>query len=164
MDGTELKQAPIRIGDKLPQFTLPAYPGGSFSLDQVRGRTLILFFYPQDDTPGCTAEACGFRDQLEQFHQLDCSIYGVSQDGLESHAQFAAKFDLPFPLISDTNGELRRKLGNPDGSEPLIARVTYIVDGAGVVRHIVNGDRSAEVPDHISQALEWAQRLAAEQH
>jgi len=152
----------VGVGDPAPDFNLPIYPGGEFNLESARGKTVVLYFFPKDDTPGCTKEACGFRDHSAEFAKYGALIYGVSKDTLKSHEHFITKYKLPFPLLSDTGGALRRRFGNPDGGAALINRITYIIDQQGVVRHIINGDGKASVPDHITQALEWAKKLASE--
>ena len=152
---------PVRVGDKLPDFSLPMHPQGEFKLAQVLGsQYLVLYFYPMDDTPGCTREACMFRDTQKEFEQQGALILGVSKNSLQSHEKFAAKYHLPFPLLTDAGSALRKRLGNPAGDGELISRITYIVDKQGVVRHIINADGKAKVPDHISEALRVVQELS----
>lgn len=153
----------IQVGDPAPDFTLPLYEAGKephdFSLADAAGKTLVLYFYPMDDTPGCTKQACGLRDAAADFAKYNALIVGVSQDDMDSHEKFAAKFSLPFGLLVDKDHELRQRFGNPDGSAELIARITYIIDGAGVVRHIIGGPE-VTVDDHLAESAEWAKKLA----
>jgi peroxiredoxin Q/BCP len=154
----------VKVGDPAPDFTLPMFPSGNFTLSELRGkRTVVLYFYPQDDTPGCTAQACSFRDLHEQFGKYDAVILGVSQDSLESHKAFTEKYSLPFSLLVDEGGKLRHLFGMPDPALELRARVTYVIDKQGVVRHIVNAlPDKVDVEVHIQEALEWAKQLNAE--
>jgi peroxiredoxin Q/BCP len=154
----------IQVGDKAPDFSLPMYPSGTFKLSDHLGKeVVVLYFYPQDDTPGCTKEACTFRDTHDDFVQAGAVIYGVSQDPLESHKDFAEKFHLPFPLLVDEGNRVREMFGMPDPLAPLHARVTYVIDKEGVVRHIIGAaPERVEVDEHITQALAWAKQLAAE--
>jgi Peroxiredoxin len=94
---------PLSVGDRAPEFTLPNQNGEPVALADFRGKTVILYFYPKDDTPGCTTEACGFRDLYEQFTAQNVVILGISGDSTKSHQKFSTKFNLPFPLLSDTD-------------------------------------------------------------
>src|SRR5262245_16445259 len=93
----------LKIGDKAPSFTATATDGQTISLSDFAGRPVVLFFYPRDDTPGCTREACGFRDVYSDFKKKGAAVLGVSVDPVKSHAKFANKFNLPFPLVSDAD-------------------------------------------------------------
>jgi peroxiredoxin Q/BCP len=160
---TERRQPnPVRAGELAPDFTLPMHPQGVFTLSALRGRTVVLYWYPRDDTPGCTREACGFRDLASEFARHNAAIFGVSKDSLKSHAGFAAKYSLPFPLLSDASGTVLQQYANPQGLGKMLTRITYIIDKHGTVRHVVNADGKAKVPDHIEQALHWARKLAGE--
>lgn len=154
----------IKVGDSAPDFTLPMYPAGEFTLSELHGRkTVVLYFYPMDDTPGCTAQACAFRDLHEEFGKLDALVLGVSKDSQESHQEFSEKYGLPFALLVDEGGALRQRFGMPDPQVEQRARVTYIIDKQGTVRHIVNaGAEPVDVEVHIEEALDWARQLAAE--
>jgi thioredoxin-dependent peroxiredoxin len=102
----------LKEGDKAPPFTLPSSEGGNISLDALRKeRWVVLYFYPKDDTPGCTKESCDFRDQNKRFQQAGAVIVGISPDGLSSHQKFAAKFTLPFPLLSDEGSKVATAYG-----------------------------------------------------
>lgn len=157
----------LKAGDMLPDFTLEAWLPGKENSEKFRASTLIgkssfvLYFYPMDDTPGCTKEACALRDGFTELTQQGLTVIGVSADSHESHAAFGEKFSLPFMLLVDADGALRHRLGNPDGSEPLIARITYIVDSHGVVREVVGGT-GISVDDHIAAVHKWAEQLAKE--
>ena len=99
----------VKVGSVAPDFTLPSQAGERVSLKDFSGRKpVVLFFYPKDDSPGCTKEVCAFRDNFEEFSKLDAQVIGISSDSLESHRRFAAKHDLSFPLLSDEGGNIRR--------------------------------------------------------
>ena len=140
----------IGIGDSLPDFNLEDQNGEMRSSAAVRGRWLVLFFYPKDDTPGCTAEACSFRDNAESFDQLNAAIWGISGDDGVSHRRFATRHNLNFPLLSDQNNTLRRSMGVPKALGLLPGRVTYVVDGEGVIRHVFSN--LLDGPAHVREA------------
>ncbi len=132
----------IEQGSPAPDFTLPNDQGGEVSLSQLRGRTVVLYFYPKDDTPGCTVQACDFRDRLPDFKDLDAEILGVSADSLESHRAFRAKHDLNFPLLSDESHDMLEAYGvwQPHPVYGMnIERTTVLIDGDGVVREVWRG-------------------------
>lgn len=104
-------QLSLNVGDPAPDFTAPASGGATVSLKDLRGKPVILYFYPKDDTPGCTKEACGFRDAFEEFRKRGAVILGVSPDSPKSHDKFSAKFTLPFPLVSDTDHKIAEAYG-----------------------------------------------------
>lgn len=139
------------VGERAPDFTAPKGGGGEFHLGEVLGqRAVVLYFYPKDDTPGCTAEACGFRDNGAAFAAAGAEVVGVSGDPVASHDRFAAKYDLPFTLVSDVSGEVRRLYGvTPQG--PLPSRATFVIDAQGVVRSVLASLPSA--PQHVERAL-----------
>lgn len=167
MDQQSQASAPVTVGSVMPDFSLPLYHHGAelrdFSLSEARGHTLVLYFYPMDDTPGCTKQACGLRDASADYEKYNTQILGVSRDDAESHSAFAQKYSLPFGLLIDADGRLRERLGNPDGSAELISRITYIIDSKGIVRAIIGGPETT-VDDHLEQSLAWAQKIAQEQH
>src|SRR5262249_47964156 len=101
----------LKVGDKAPDFTLPTDGGGSISLKELKGKTVVLYFYPRDDTPGCTAEACAFRDSLPDFSKVEAEVVGISRDSVASHDKFKKKFKLPFPLASDEDGNVTEAYG-----------------------------------------------------
>ena len=98
--------AELAIGDKAPDFTLPGDGGQNIKLSDYKGKNVVLYFYPKDDTPGCTKEACGFRDQISDFEGLDAVVIGASKDSVKRHDKFKDKYDLNFPLVSDEEGTL----------------------------------------------------------
>ena len=106
--------------------------------DQLNGRALVLFFYPKDDTPGCTMEACAFRDSYGELQGLGAEVWGVSGDDAASHQRFASRHSLPYPLLVDQGNALRKAFGVPSVLGLLPGRVTYVIDGQGVVRHVFN--------------------------
>ena len=126
----------LGVGDQLPSFTLEDQNGEERTPESVRGRWLVLFFYPKDETPGCTAEACGFRDSAAQFKELDTEVWGISGDDIVSNRRFAENHKLTYPLLSDRNNNLRRLMGVPKAMGLMAGRVTYVVDGDGVIRHV----------------------------
>ncbi len=143
----------LQVGDRAPDFTLPTQKTGeSFHLHDLIGRSaIVLYFYPKNNTAGCTAEACSFRDSYEVFREAGAEVIGVSSDSEDSHQQFATKYKLPFILLSDKNGELRKKYGVPATFGLLPGRVTYVIDKEGFIRHIFSAQFAPE--KHIVEAL-----------
>jgi peroxiredoxin Q/BCP len=142
----------VKVGTVAPDFTLPSQAGEMVSLKDFSGRKpVVLFFYPKDDSPGCTKEVCAFRDNFEEFSKLDVQVIGISSDSVESHRRFAAKHDLSFPLLSDEGGNIRRLYGVPKTFGLIPGRVTYIIDKEGVVRHVFSSQLS--VQRHVQEAL-----------
>ena len=119
--------------------------------DFLGSKPAVLFFYPKDDTPGCTKQACAFRDDYEGFGKLDAEVMGISSDSVESHRSFAAKHDLPFTLLSDEEGKVRRLYGVPTSLGLFPGRVTYVIDKEGVVRHLFSSQLGVE--KHVEEAL-----------
>jgi peroxiredoxin Q/BCP len=117
----------------------------------VGSKPVVLFFYPKDDTPGCTKQACAFRDDYEQFGKLDAEVIGISSDSVESHRSFAEKHFLPFTLLSDEGGKVRRLYGVSSTFGLFPGRVTYVIDREGVVRHVFSSQR--EAVKHVEVAL-----------
>ena len=142
----------LKIGDKLPDFSLFDQDGKNRTSKQCKGRKIVLFFYPKDDTPGCTAEACRFRDKYDLFKLFGSVVWGVSNDNQLSHQKFAKKNKLPFPLLCDENNSLRKKFGVPKVLGLLDGRVTYLVDSTGVIRHIFNDLINST--KHVTTALQ----------
>jgi peroxiredoxin Q/BCP len=157
---TRAAKGKLQVGDQAPNFTLPSSTGTNVSLSDFLGTTaVVLYFYPKDDTPGCTAEACSFRDNYEVFKEAGAEVIGVSADSEESHQQFSTKYKLPFVLLSDTDGSLRKSYGVSATFGVLPGRVTYVIDKQGVVRHIFS---SAFAPQkHIDEALKTIRALAS---
>ena len=143
----------LALGQPAPDFTLPATDGTPFHLAAQRGRHLVLYFYPKDDTPGCTAEACSFRDQYEDFLALGADVVGISSDSEKSHQKFTQKHRLPFPLLADTDGEVRKLYEVPRALLGLLpGRVTFLIDKKGVIQYIFNSLGGAT--DHVKKTKE----------
>lgn len=142
----------VKVGSVAPGFTLPSQAGEMVSLEDFFGRKpVVLFFYPKDDSPGCTREVCVFRDNFEEFGKLDAEVIGISSDSVESHRSFAVKHDLSFTLLSDEAGNIRRLYGVPKTFGLFPGRVTYVIDREGVVRHVFASQLSVE--RHVQEAL-----------
>ena len=142
----------VQVGDRAPDFTLTDQEGRTVRLSDFRGRkAVVLYFYPKDDTPGCTKEACAFRDQYQDFQDAGAAVIGVSSDSEESHAKFVTKYRLPFTLVADRSGTVRKEYGVPATLGLLPGRVTYVIDTEGVVRHVFNSQLQAT--QHVSEAL-----------
>jgi peroxiredoxin Q/BCP len=151
---------PVKVGDTAPDFTLPAQNGATVSLRDFRGKqAVVLYFYPKDDTPGCTAESCGFRDQYEVFKTAGAEVIGVSGDSSESHQKFAAKHNLPFTLLSDKDNQVRKQYGATTAFGLIPGRVTYVIDQQGVVQYVF--DSMLNFKGHVEEALKTLQQLAA---
>lgn len=143
-----------KIGDKCPTFTTQLSDGKSFDLNELIGKkNLVIYFYPKDFTPGCTKEACAFRDNYEAFQELNCEVIGISGDSGDSHDQFAEKYELPYILVPDNDKKIQKLFGVPKSLFGLIpGRVTYIIDMKGIVRGVYN---SLNDPfGHIQKGLE----------
>jgi peroxiredoxin Q/BCP len=145
----------LKIGDKAPDVKgLTA--DGPLSLKDLKGSHIVLYFYPKDDTPGCTVEACDFRDNLPRFKRMNAKVYGVSKDPLKAHEKFAKKYELPFTLISDEDGSICDSFGvwvekSMYGKKYMgIERATYLIDKAGVIQQIW---RKVKVSGHTEDVL-----------
>ena len=150
----------VRAGDTAPDFTLPAQSGDLVRLkDRLGHRVVVLYFYPRDDTRGCTAQACAFRDSHEVFAEAGAEVIGVSSDSVSRHAAFAGRHELPFTLLSDQGGRVRRLYGVPAALGLLPGRVTYVIDRQGVVRHVFNS--MTNIGQHVSDALGVVRQLQA---
>jgi thioredoxin-dependent peroxiredoxin len=148
----------VQPGDKAPDFTLPAQGGAPVRLsDRLGERVVVLYFYPKDETPGCTKEACAFRDSYEVFTDAGAEVIGISSDSVDSHAAFADHHKLPFTLLSDEGGKVRKSYGVPSSLGLLPGRVTYVIDQSGVVRHVVNSQLN--IGKHIDSALSVVKSL-----
>jgi peroxiredoxin Q/BCP len=153
--------AGVDVGDKAPEFTLPSHSGGSVSLSDYRGRrVVVLYFYPKDNTRGCTAEACAFRDSYEVFTAAGAEVIGISSDSVESHDRFAGKHQLPFVLLSDKGGRARKLYGVPTTLGMLPGRVTYVIDLDGTVQHVFSSQ--TRIGRHVDDALAVVKRLQAD--
>jgi thioredoxin-dependent peroxiredoxin len=152
----------IKVGDRAPDFTLPAQSGEPVRLyDRLGERVIVLYFYPKDNTSGCTAEACAFRDSYETFTEAGADVIGISSDSADKHASFAGQYKLPFTLVSDKGGRIRKEYGVPAALGLIPGRVTYVIDRQGTVRHVFNS--MTNIGQHVSDALEVVKRLQAEQ-
>lgn len=155
---TTSKQCNVKVGDYAPNFTLSDQSGEEVSLWDVIGKgAVVLYFYPKDDTPGCTGEACAFRDSYEVFKEAGAEVIGVSSDSADAHWRFAAKHRLPFILLSDKDKAVRKLYGVPSTFGLLPGRVTYVIDTYGVVRHIFDSQFAPQ--KHVSEALETLRKL-----
>ena len=142
----------IQIGDKAPEFELISQLGLKTRLfDLVGTENIVLFFYPKDDSPGCTKEACAFRDSYDAFQEYGAKVIGISSDNEDSHKKFTEKHSLPYTLLSDVGGKVRKLYGVPKTMGILPGRVTYIIDKQGVVKHIFNSQLNFN--RHIEEAL-----------
>jgi len=143
----------IKVGSKIPFFVLPDQDGNNVDIeDKIGKNNLVIYFYPKDDTPGCTAEACSFRDQFVDFQDAGAEVIGISSDSVESHKQFAEKHRLPFRLLSDTTKKVRKSFGVSADMLGLIpGRVTYVIDKQGVVQHVFNSQMNAA--RHVEEAI-----------
>ncbi len=142
----------VNIGEKAPDFSLLNQDGEEVSLsDYYEKNNLVLFFYPKDFSPGCTTQACHFRDQYEDFTDLGAEVIGVSGDKVESHKRFLDEYLLPFQLLSDVGGKIRKGYGSTKGFGYLPGRYTFIIDKKGIVRHIFTSE--TDMKKHIDEAL-----------
>lgn len=150
------------VSDIAPEFTLPSSGGEDVTLSSLRPAPVILFFYPRDDTPGCTKESIGFSELAQEFATLNARVFGVSKDSLASHAKFIAKRDLTVPLLSDEHGQVCEDYGvwkekNMYGKVFMgIERTTFLIDGQGRIARIWN---KVKVPGHVEDVLKAAQAL-----
>ena len=153
----QLSMASLRVGDKAPDFTLPSTDGEEISLKDLRGKKVVLYFYPKDDTPGCTKEACSFRDNLARVRRKGAEVLGVSADSVKSHGKFSQKYDLPFPLLSDESKEVLKayevwKQKSFLGKKYMgIERTTFIIDENGKIVHVFP---KVKVVGHTEEVLE----------
>lgn len=148
----------MKVGDPAPRFVAQAHDGSTVRLTDFLGhQAVVVFFYPQDNTPVCTAEACAFRDAYEDFVRAGAAVIGISGDTLASHESFASERKLPFLLVSDADGSLRRDFAVPRTLGIFPGRVTYVIDKAGIVRHIFNAPLAAG--QHVREALKVVEAL-----
>ena len=150
----------VNVGDKAPDFTMPT--DGNGTLSQLRGKPVVLYFYPKDDTSGCTAEACGFRDSFPDYSKTGATVIGVSRDGVASHDKFKKKHALPFILASDADGKVTEGYGvwvekSMYGRKYMgIDRSTFVIDKEGVVR---GAWHKVKVGGHVAEVLKAVQSL-----
>jgi peroxiredoxin Q/BCP len=144
----------LKVGDKLPDFELMSSSGLLVRSKELLGKGMVvIYFYPHDDTPGCTAQACSFRDLYQDLKDEGAEVVGISSSSVDSHIRFAKKHDLPFILLSDEGGKVRKLFGVPRSLGLVPGRVTYVVDSAGSVLYIFNSQTRAE--EHVKRALKF---------
>lgn len=148
----------LNVGDHAPDFTLPAQSGTMVTLsDLLKDNLVVLYFYPKDESAGCTAEACSFRDSYDIFKQAGAEVVGISDDTVASHGKFAEHHNLPFILLSDEGGKVRKLYGVPTSMGFIKGRVTFVIDNDGAIRHIFNSQVKMDM--HISEALRIIKQL-----
>jgi peroxiredoxin Q/BCP len=148
----------LKVGDKIPNFKSKDANGNDFDSQNIVGqKPLVIYFYPKDNTPGCTTQACSFRDQYEDFKDLGAEVIGISSDTVASHLKFSKQFKLPFILLSDFDKKIRKAFGVPGGMFGLLpGRVTYVTDKNGVIKMIFDSMLAAK---HIPKALQAITKL-----
>lgn len=152
----------VRVGDKAPDFTLPSQLGDNVTLSEFFGKkNIVLYFYPKDESIGCTREACKFRDSYDVLTDLGAEVLGVSEQSVESHKSFATHHGLPFILLSDVENKVRHLYGVPSTLGFLPGRVTYIIDKNGIVRHIFSSQSHPEL--HVEEAIKILKEIDGEQ-
>ena len=148
----------IRVGDGAPNVTLMSSSGKKVTLEDYIGKkNIVLYFYPKDNTPGCTKEACAFRDNYEVFKEMGAEVIGVSSDSLETHQGFVKKHNLPFILLSDEEKKVRKQFSVPSTLGLIAGRVTYIIDKKGEVRHIFSSQ--FKPTKHIAEAVDALKKI-----
>ncbi len=153
INNTMSQSGKLEIGDTIPIFNLKNQNGDNFDIEKYRGKTpMVIYFYPKDDTPGCTKEACSFRDEFEAFTDLGVLVIGISSDDVASHKKFAEKYHLPFTLLADTKKKVRKLFGVPTSLLGLIpGRVTYVINKNGIIISVFESQFGAE--KHITESL-----------
>ena len=146
----------LKVGNQIPSFSLRDQNGNLRTSDKLN-KPLVLFFYPKDDTPGCTIEACGFRDKYDLFKILGAEVWGISNGDSQSHLEFANKNKLQYPLLCDLNNTLRRTFGVAKTLGFIEGRVTYIIDSKGTITHIFEDLMNG--PAHIKEAIRALKKL-----
>ena len=141
----------LKAGDKAPEFSLPDQDSNMVSLTDLRGKWVVVYFYPKDDTPGCTKEACSFRDSYADFQDAGAVVYGVSIDSPSKHRSFRDKHNLPFSLLSDNGRKVGKAFGVPMSFFFLHGRTTFVIDPEGVIQHTFNSQVKPKA--HIAEAL-----------
>ncbi|MBN1944374.1 MAG: peroxiredoxin [Bradymonadales bacterium] len=151
----------IGVGDRAPDFQLPDQHGTPVRLTELLANgTVVLYFYPKDDSPGCTAEACSFRDAFEVFREAGAQVVGISSDDVERHRRFTDRHRLPYLLLSDGDKTVRKAYGVPATWGLIDGRVTYVIDPEGVVRHLFSSQFRASA--HVEEALEVVRKIQEE--
>ena len=153
----------VQVNDKAPDFNMPTDSEGTVALSDYTGQWLVLYFYPKDDTSGCTKQACGFSENLQAFNKVDCAVIGVSKDSVAKHDKFKAKYGLQFPLASDETGDICERYGvwkekSMYGKTYMgIERTSFLIDGDGIIRKIWN---KVKVDGHIEDVLSAIRELS----
>lgn len=148
----------LKVGARAPEFALSDQHGQTVRLGDALGqKAVVVYFYPKDDTPGCTKESCSFRDQYAEFSAVGAVVLGISADSPASHKAFAEKYRLPFSLLSDPDGVVRRAYGVPSTFGLLPGRVTYVIDKQGIIRHAFNSQLNPT--KHVEEALSVLKKL-----
>lgn len=154
----DFMSAQIKIGDHIPEFSLPNQDGEVINITDFIGNPLVIYFYPKDNTPGCTAEACTFRDAYEDFRDLGAEVIGISSDSPETHKNFAEKHRLPFILLADEENVVEDLFGVPKSMFGMLpGRVTYIINEEGIVVHTFSGQ--LKVKKHVKESLKALGKL-----
>jgi peroxiredoxin Q/BCP len=148
----------LNVGDKAPDFSLPDQDGVIFSLSDLKDKAnVVIYFYPKDDTPGCTAESCSFRDNLSTFNAHNTKIVGISTDSVESHKLFAKKHQLPFTLLSDKHKTVQKLYGVRNFFGLMPGRATFIIDRSGIIRFVFSSH--IDIQRHVDDSLKILQEL-----
>lgn len=152
------KKKTLKVGDKCPSFSLNNQKGEKIDISNIIGRkNILIYFYPKDETYGCTQQACSFRDAYDEFLEYDCEVFGISSDDKKSHDNFSNKHNLNFDILSDVNNEVRNMFGVPRSLFGLVSgRVTYLVDKKGEIVWIFNSQINAK--KHIEEALNFLKK------
>ena len=152
----------VKVGDRAPDFTLLSQMGDNVTLSEFFGKkNVVLYFYPKDESRGCTKEACSFRDSYDVLTSLGAEVLGVSSQGIESHKSFATHYGLPFILLSDVDHKVRQLYGVPSTLGIIQGRVTYIIDKKGIVRHIFSSQSHPGL--HVEEAIKILKEINKEQ-
>jgi len=145
--------SPLQAGRPAPEFTAPTTTGQVIRLNDYRGKKIVLYFYPKDDTPGCTVEGCGFRDIYQKIRDAGAEILGVSVDSVESHKMFTNKYSLPFPLVADVDRKISESYGVFNEKWKQSRRVTFIIDEKGVIARVFDPVKPDVHPKEVLDAL-----------
>ncbi len=157
--GAQNAPGPLSVGQPAPDFILQDHNEETVTLSDFRGRSsVVLFFYPKDDSPSCRREACSFRDQYAVFREAGAVILGINGEGAKSHRAFASLRALPFPLLTDKGGSVRKRYGVPVFLGLFTNRVTFVIDQEGIIRHVVNSQAGSR--KHVAEALETVKKLS----
>ncbi|MCL4335186.1 MAG: thioredoxin-dependent thiol peroxidase [Candidatus Thermoplasmatota archaeon] len=142
----------LKVGERAPDFESVDHEGKRVSLKDFRGKPVVVYFYPKDDTPGCTTEACGFRDRMGDYEKRGVKVLGISVDSQKSHKKFQEKYGLNFTLVADDKKEISSKYGVLGGNTA--SRVTYLIDKDGIIRHVYPRVSPKEHPEEVMKKLE----------